>query len=373
MTAGGEHAEGFGMRLILPMPGNESFARSLAKAGKWELGAIETRQFPDGESYIRILSDVADKSVDLVCTLARPDDGFLRLVFTADAARALGAREVTLIAPYLAYMRQDRRFQPGEAVTSRSFARLLSSSFDRLVTVDPHLHRYPALSSLYTIPTDTLHAAPLLATWISAEVQDPLLIGPDEESEQWVSAIAARIGAPHAVLRKIRHGDRDVDIELPDLAQWRTHRPVLVDDIASSGRTLIEAARKLNLQGFARPDAAVVHGVFAEDSYQRLAELCDRIVSTDSVPHASNKISLARLIADAVASSASVDAHLVRHRRPPEPLEDAVRAGSDSFPASDPPPPTSGRATGPVERSGQALNTPRSMKLSALTIRGTPC
>src|SRR3546814_19604917 len=116
---------------------------------------METRRFPDGETYVRLLSEVKDKAVDLVCTLARPDDGFLRLIFAADAARELGACQVNLIAPYLSYMRQDCRFQPGEAVTSRSFARLVSSSFDRLLTVDQHLHRYQALSPLYKVPTDT--------------------------------------------------------------------------------------------------------------------------------------------------------------------------------------------------------------------------
>lgn len=331
------------MRLILPLPGNETFARILAEAGGWELGTIETRGFPDGESYVRILSEISGRSVDFVCTLAHPNDGFLRLTFAADAARSLGAREVTLIAPYLSYMRQDRRFQPGEAVTSKTFARLVSSTFDRLVTVDPHLHRYPALSAVYTIPTDTLHAAPLLADWITAEIEKPLVIGPDEESEQWVSAIAARINAPHAVLRKIRHGDRSVDVELPDLSEWRGHQPVLVDDIASSGHTLIEAARKLPLQGFPRPVCAVVHGIFADDSYQRLQALAERIVSTDSVPHDSNAIELAPLIAAAIQSPSAAEEELIRHRRPPEPLDDIERAGFDSFPASDPPSWTSGR------------------------------
>ncbi|MBR2120069.1 MAG: ribose-phosphate pyrophosphokinase [Afipia sp.] len=330
------------MRLILPLPGNETFARHLAETGGWELGEIETRRFPDGETYVRILSDVADRRVDLVCTLARPDDGFLRLVFAADAARSLGAREVTLVAPYLAYMRQDRRFLTGEAVTSKTFAHLVSSTLDRLVTVDPHLHRYPALSALYTIPTETLHAAPLLADWIAAEVEKPLVIGPDEESEQWVSAIAERIGAPHAVLHKIRHGDRSVDVELPDLLQWSGLRPVLVDDIASSGHTLIEAARKLPLQGFSRPVCVVVHGVFAEDSYERLLAVADRIVSSDSVQHVSNAIRLAPLIATSISAAEKVSEYLVRHRRPPEPLDKVERAGIDSFPASDPPPWTSG-------------------------------
>ena len=330
------------MRLILPLPGNETFARHIAEAGGWELGHLETRRFPDGESYVRILSNVADRPVDLVCTLARPDDGFLRLAFAADAARALGASKVTLVAPYLAYMRQDRRFQPGEAVTSRSFSRLVSSTFDRLVTVDPHLHRYPALSALYSIPSQTLHAAPLLADWIAAEVDKPLIIGPDNESEQWVSAIARRIGAPYAVLRKIRHGDRKVDVEFPDLSQWKTRCPVLVDDIASSGHTLIDAARKLPLQGFRRPVCAVVHGVFAEDAYERLMALSDGVISSDSIPHESNAVRLAPLITAAIAAGEETQEDIIRHRRPPESGDEVEQAGMDSFPASDVPPWTSG-------------------------------
>ena len=254
-------------RLTLALPGNEELAHSLAQACGSEVGGIEIRRFPDGESYVRLHGDPLGRPVDLVCTLARPDPQFLSLVFAADAARELGASEVNLVAPYLAYMRQDKRFQEGESVTSLSFARLVSSTFDKLLTVDPHLHRHPTLSAVYTIPTKALHAAPLLADWIVQHVEKPLVVGPDEESEQWAGAIAARIG-----------------------------------DIASSGRTLIMAAHKLVEQGMRRPECVVVHALFAEDAWTQLAPLFFRITSTDAVPHASNRIALAPLFAQALLS-----------------------------------------------------------------------
>ena len=288
-------------RLILPLPGNDAFAAPLAAALGGELGRVETRRFPDGESYVRLHGDPTGRAVDLVCTLAQPDPQFLSLVFAADAARELGASAVNLVAPYLAYMRQDIRFQAGECISSRSFARLVSSTFDALLTVDPHLHRHPALSALYTIPTATLQAAPLLADWIAANVQAPLIVGPDEESEQWAGAIAARIDAPHVVLRKTRHGDRSVEIAVPDLSAYRDRTPVLVDDIASSGRTLAVAARKLAEQGLRQPECVVVHALLADEAYAELCGVFARFTSTDAVPHPSNRISLVPLLADALA------------------------------------------------------------------------
>lgn len=290
-------------RIMIAMPGNEAFTEQLVQTCNAQTGFMETRYFPDGESYVRILTDVAGKTVDLVCTLARPDNAFLRLIFAADTLRDLGAVEVNLIAPYLAYMRQDKRFQSGESISSLSFAKLLSASFDRLITVDPHLHRYPELASLYTLSTTTLHASSLLADWISSNVVRPLIIGPDEESEQWARAIAEKIHAPHAVLRKVRHGDRNVEIVAPDLSAWRDHQPVLVDDIASSGRTLAVTAQKLTEQGLRKPECVVVHALFAEDAYTQLAPHFSRITSTDAVPHITNRIALSGLIADAIAQN----------------------------------------------------------------------
>lgn len=286
------------MRTLLPMPGNESLAAALAARASAQLGALETRRFPDQESYVRIASDVKGKDVDVVCTLARPDDQFLRLIFAAKTARELGAKSVRLIAPYLAYMRQDKRFKDGEAISSIHFAGLLSQTFDGLVTVDPHMHRRRDLGEIFTIPTRVEHAAELLADWIRDNVERPLIIGPDAESEQWVSAVAQRACAPHIVLSKQRFGDRQVEIAVPDLTPWRGLRPVLIDDIVSSGRTMIEAARQLRAREAAKPFCVAVHGLFADDSYAGLQALCERVISTDTIPHPSNALSVAGLISE---------------------------------------------------------------------------
>ncbi|HEX7946002.1 MAG TPA: ribose-phosphate pyrophosphokinase [Phenylobacterium sp.] len=284
-------------RLLLALPGNEAFAARLAVAGGFDRAALDTRRFPDGERYVRIDSDVSGRVVDLVCTLAQPDDKFLTLAFVADTLRDLGAAEVNLVAPYLGYMRQDTRFRPGEAVTSRTFARLLSGLVDRLITIDPHLHRIGRLEEIYGVPCDVLHAAELLGAWVGREMAAPLIVGPDAESAQWASEIAARAGAPFVVLEKQRFGDTEVRVRLPDLRAHAGRRPVLVDDVASSGRTLLAAADGLRAQGFATPVCVVVHPLFAGDALERLSQVSERVVSTDTIEHPTNGISIVSLVA----------------------------------------------------------------------------
>lgn len=286
--------------LIYPMPGNEAFARALADRLSADLGTIETRSFPDGETYLRLLTDPTGREVALVCTLDRPDPKLAPLLFAADAARGLGATQVGLVAPYLSYLRQDHRFHSGEAITSVSFGRFLSASFDWLVTVDPHLHRYDSLDAVYAIPSRTVAAAPRLADWIARNVTNPVVIGPDAESRQWVSQVAMLAGAPWQVLEKERLGDLDVRISLPDLDRLAGRMPVLVDDIISSARTMIAASRHLIASGCPPPVCLAVHAIFADDSYALLAEVTRRIVTANTVAHGTNEIDLATDLAAAV-------------------------------------------------------------------------
>jgi len=286
--------------LFFAMPDNEAAANALAKALGGATGELELRRFPDGESYLRFAGDLAGQTVALVCTLDRPNEKTLPLLFAAATARELGAAKVGLVAPYLAYMRQDKRFNPGEAVTSREFARLLSDAFDWLVTVDPHLHRYKSLSEIYRIPTCVVHAAPLMAAWIKANVEQPVIIGPDVESKQWVAAVAKQIAASYAVFDKIRRGDREVEIKIKNLDAFVGHTPVLVDDIISSGQTMLAAIRLLKDRGLAAPVCIAVHGVIATGAYEALLAAGARVVTCNTVPHASNAIDVNGLLGESL-------------------------------------------------------------------------
>ena len=293
--------------VFLAMPGNEDMASRLAARMavplNATLGELAVRRFPDGESYLRLLSHVEGTRVALVCTLDRPDDKLASLLFAASLLREQGAAEVGLVAPYLAYMRQDARFNPGEGITAHYFAQLLSARFDWLVTADPHLHRIASLDQVYDCATATVQAAPAIAQWIAANVENPLLIGPDAESEQWVSEVARLANAPCQVLQKVRHGDRDVEVSVPDSAALLARTPILVDDIASTGRTLIETIGHLHRLGARPPVCAVVHAIFAEGAHEAVLQAgAAQVVSCDTVPHASNRIALDGRIADGILS-----------------------------------------------------------------------
>ena len=284
-------------KLLFTLDGNAPLQQHLQQALKLEQGDCEIRHFPDGESYVRLHCDCQDADVVVLCNLHDPDSIVLPLLFLARTARELGARRVGLLAPYLAYMRQDARFKPGEAVSSRLFAELISPYFDWLVTVDPHLHRYEQLNQIYSIPNQIVHAAPLVADFIRQQIPLPMLIGPDRESEQWVAAIAGAVGCPYQVLEKHRYGDREVEVSLPVTDHTRLHTPVLLDDMVSTGHTMLAAIQHLRAQQLKAPVCIAMHGLFVEGAWQRLlAAGAERVISCNSVPHPSNAIDLTPLL-----------------------------------------------------------------------------
>lgn len=277
------------------------FAKRIAADLGARVGTYDHHRFPDGESLFRVEDPVAEQGLTIITDLCRPDDKYLPLVLFTETLRDLGAASIGLVAPYLPYMRQDRRFQAGEGVTSRYFAAMLARHFDWLVTVDPHLHRYHDLAELYPVPTRVVHAAPRIAEWIATEIEQPVLIGPDSESAQWVGDVAEHAGSPVVVLEKTRHSDHEVEVSVPDVERWRDRTPVLVDDIISSGHTMLETLAHLRRLHLHPPVCVGVHAIFAGDSYQSLNQAgAARVVTTNTIPHPSNAIDISDLLADAV-------------------------------------------------------------------------
>ncbi len=275
-------------------------ARAFAAAAGLEYRQIELHRFPDGESRVRVPTGLPSR-IWMFRSLYRPDHKLIGIILACAAAREQGAGEIHLIAPYLCYMRQDIAFHPGEAVSQRIIGRLLAEHIDGIITVDPHLHRIQRLEqAVPVVRARALSAAPTLGAFVAERLDNPLLLGPDGESAQWIRQAAAPLGLDHAVASKRRRGDRSVQVTLPAV-DFHDRHVVMLDDIASTGRTLESAASALRTHGPASVSVAVTHALFLDDALARLNAIgITNIWSSDSIPHPSNAIPLAALLAGAL-------------------------------------------------------------------------
>lgn len=276
-------------------------AEALAVALGIPLAAVGLHSFPDGESRVAVPEAA---SVALIyCPLDRPNARLVDLMLAADALRRGGARRLVLVAPYLCYMRQDKAFNMGEAVSQQAIARFLSGLFDRIVTVDAHLHRVADIAKVFPdIEAQNLSAANAIAAHASMHGigADALVAGPDAESVQWARRIAKALGAEAIVGEKRRLGDRSVEISFP-AGGIQGRNVLLTDDIVSSGGTMTVAVHALAQGGAAAIFVAVTHALFDAVTEARLrAAGANEIWSTTAVPHPTNKIPLVTLLSEAL-------------------------------------------------------------------------
>ena len=286
--------------LILGFPESYQEARALAELVEIPYADIEIHRFPDGESKVTLPAKLLEshKHIIIYRSLDHPDEKLIELILAAEGAKELGAENLTLIAPYLAYMRQDKAFNPGEVVSQQVIGKLLANIFDGVITVDSHLHRIQKLSQ--AIPTKlalNLSATEPMAAFLQHQVDKPFLLGPDEESLQWVTAIALHDDLDFAIATKQRKGDREVIIKLP-VVDYKGRNVVLVDDVASSGQTLIQTARQLKQYQPQSISVLVTHAFFKDGSIQQLHKAgVTNIWSCNSIKHATNAVSLTHLLA----------------------------------------------------------------------------
>jgi ribose-phosphate pyrophosphokinase len=279
---------------------------SLARAvgARFGLGVreIEVHRFPDDESLVLAESLHPGRAI-VFRSLDRPNEKLIEILFAADSLRRQGVKEIVLVTPYLGYMRQDRVFHPGEPISQKVVGGLLGRAFDHVLTVEAHLHRIHALSEVFPCRAESVSASIPIAHWLSEQGVSDLVIGPDSESEPWIRSIAHESGLEWRVASKIRYSDREVRIVLPPLPP-RTRRAWIVDDITSSGATLETLIGILKARGTREVGAIVVHALLTEDTRARLARAgLDRLVSTDSIVHPTNEISLAPLLADTLSET----------------------------------------------------------------------
>ncbi len=287
--------------MLLYFADQEAAARRLAQAAGLTATCVERHRFPDGEIKLRLPPQLPERLV-VYRSLDNPNEKLIELLLLAQTAREMGAHHLTLVAPYMAYMRQDMAFTPGEAISQRIMGQFLSTIVHAIVSVDPHLHRVATLQELVPgADAVVLTGAEVLADLIVQRRPNALLVGPDAESEQWITLAARRHRLDHRVCTKVRSGDRDVAVELP-LGDVRGRAVVILDDMASTGHTVAAAARLLRDAGAASIDAAVTHALFTPQAMELMRDSgVAEVWSTDCVAHASNTVHMAPLLAEALA------------------------------------------------------------------------
>jgi ribose-phosphate pyrophosphokinase len=289
-------------------------AQRLAEALGVPHSPLAVHRFPDGE--IKVTAAPAASLGIFYAPLNQPNDKLLALLFASEALRRQGARRLVLVAPYMCYMRQDAPFQPGEAVSQRVIGKLLAGAYDRVITVDAHLHRIKNIKDMFPgIEADDLSAVPAIAEALAPLVTNAqtLIAGPDEESEAWVRDLGGRLDLSYIVGRKTRHTDRHVDVVFEDPQRCTGKNVILLDDMISSGGTILACANTLRAAGASNVDVVVTHALFNEATANAFTAAGIRSIrSSDSVPHATNAIPLTATLAQAlqqelhICSSAAV-------------------------------------------------------------------
>lgn len=283
--------------MVIGCPGSEDIAIRIAKKLKAEYSSLFVAKFPDGESKIRFMRPVKNKKIVIVQSFYdNPDEKLAHVLFAAHTAKDLKAKKVVLVAPYLLYMRQDKRFKTGDCISAKVVSRLFNV-FDKIFAVDPHLHRIKKMKD-WSSKAVRITAVNDMAEYIKKNIKNPVIIGPDKESFQWAKAVAEIIGAKAMILEKKRYTARRVHVS--EIHQNLTDKNlVIIDDIISTGGTMVEALKSARKLCPSDVFCIAVHGVFAENALEKLKEH-GKVISTNTIPGESSKIDVSGTIAEAI-------------------------------------------------------------------------
>ncbi|MFH1054160.1 MAG: ribose-phosphate diphosphokinase [Candidatus Woesearchaeota archaeon] len=288
--------------LVVGFNESRQFAKKLSKKLRVSYLEIIEKRFPDNESYLRFPKNVKGKKLIFVISLNNPDEKIVKLIFSLSTGKDLGAKKQYLVVPYMPYLRQDKRFNQGECISGKAFGELFNNSIDKLYTVDPHLHRFKGLGEVFNCASSNIKGINTISDYILKNFNDAVIIGPDIESLQWVSKLSEKTGFEKVIMLKKRFSSHKVKITTDKSAMKKIekHKQIIVfDDIISSGTTMINIVKKLKRHGLRNINIICVHGIFANNSYERLKKLgVNKIISANTILHKSNRINLAIDIAE---------------------------------------------------------------------------
>lgn len=253
------------------------------------------QKFPDGECYVRIDTESLDDDVVIVQN-TYPNDNLIEMLLLEDAVKGLGARTVTLVIPYFGYARQDRVFKPGEPESAKAISQCLAMKCDRVITVD--LHKETTLEH-FNRPYKDVKAADAIADYFKNRGVN-MVMSPDIGALGRAKEVAKKIGVPYDHLEKTRLSGTEVVMK-PANSDCKDKNILIVDDLISTGGTIITATKQLKDVGARSVIVACTHGVFVNNALDRLrASELDEILSANTIMTDVSKISVAKAIAKAL-------------------------------------------------------------------------
>lgn len=285
--------------IIIALSHGLHLAKSIAAKLRKPYSALEVTHFPDSEMKLMFKVDVKGKTIVLVQSFyGNINDCVIETLFAAETARELGARKVILAAPYFPYLRQDKRFNPGECISLRTIAKNIDEDFDDVIIIDPHLHREKTLKHIFRIKSHRLTANPLIEDYIKKKIKNPVIIGPDWESYKWARKVAEKINCDFAIMQKKRYSARKVVVKLNKKIEIKSKNLVFIDDMISTGHTLLEAIKAMKKVGAKKVTCFAVHGILVENALEKLKKAGATVITSNTIPNKAAKIDVSGLIVD---------------------------------------------------------------------------
>ena len=282
------------MKIVQGMSSQVLAARIAAELD-CKVASCEFKRFPDGELYTRVRDNIKNEEVTIVQSI-RTDSDLICLLQLIDAVEE--ARKTKVVIPYLGYARQDKKFEPGEAISIRAIARSICAAgvVDTIYVVNVHNR---GVLKYFDVNTKELDVSPLIGDYVAKrEIPAVVIIGPDGGATELTKTVAAPYGFDYDVLEKTRISSEEVEIKPKEL-NVEGKNVVIVDDIISTGGTIAEATAMLKSQGAHDVYVACIHGVFVQNAVPRMLHAgVKEIIATDTIESELSKISIAKMVAD---------------------------------------------------------------------------